>query len=151
MSVTTTRNFTVREAINGNNVGQIADAMAQIKAGNSLSKIKVTFAALTSAAAQDITTAAAKTAGGTPLGISLATGENFPPIGAIETLRVTAGAAAAGSRAVTDAGGTASATLALLSDDGKTITFEAAVTAFVLTYYPAPSGGADQAFAQAAP
>jgi hypothetical protein len=52
------------------------------------------------------------------------------------TLRVTAGAAAAGARLLTDVGGTPSTTVATLSDDGTTIVFEAAVTGFVLEYTP---------------
>jgi hypothetical protein len=159
MSVTATKTFTVREAVNSGNANQVPEALAAIKAGNSLSKIKVTFTGLTSAAAQDITTAAAKAAA-TISGISLATGENLPPIGSVVTLRVTAGTAAAGARVAVDVGGTAlpgdpttakAPGTVTVSDDGKTLVFDAAVTAFVLTYYPAPSGGADQAFAQSGP
>jgi hypothetical protein len=40
---------------------------------------------------------------------------------------------------MTDAGGTASATVALLSDDGKTLTFEGTVTDFVVEYIPRAS------------
>lgn len=154
--MTTTRTTTVREVLSSGNANKIPDAMQKIKVGNQLSKIKVTFAALTSAAAQDITTAAAKAAA-TILGISLQTGELLPAIGSVVTLRVTAGTLAAGPALVTDAGGTATAIgalsnhVVLLSDDGKTLTFQAAVTGFVLEYYPAPAGGADQAYAYTAP
>jgi len=100
----------------------------------------VTFASLTSAAAQDVTTAASKAAA-TISGLTLDTGVNLPPISQVVTLRVTAGAAAAGVRAVTDAGGSASSSVALISDDGKTLTFETTVTGFVLTYIPREPAG----------
>lgn len=132
---TATKTYTVRHILNLGNANDVADCAAKVKLGNALSKIKATFVGLTSSATQNITTAAAKAAA-TLSGITLDTGELLPAIGQVVTLRVTAGAAAAASRDVTDAGGTASASLALLSDDGTTLTFEAAVTAFVLTYYP---------------
>jgi len=50
------------------------------------------------------------------------------------SVRVTAGAAAAGPRQVTDAGGTPAAALATLSADGKVLTFEANVTDAELSY-----------------
>jgi len=53
--------------------------------------------------------------------------------------RVTAGAAAAGRRDISDSGDTPSATLATLSDDGATLTFEADVTDVVVDYLPRPA------------
>jgi hypothetical protein len=53
-------------------------------------------------------------------------------------VRVTGGAAAAGPRQVTDAGGTPSATVATLSADGATLTFEGTVTDAVISYDAAP-------------
>jgi hypothetical protein len=97
-----------------------------------LQPTKVTFTGLALASSFDITSG--------PLG-------GQPPALAIAALRVTAGAAAAvGSYAVTDVGGTplspAAGTvvgLATLSNDGKTITFPGGsdVTALVLEYIPA--------------
>lgn len=63
--------------------------------------------------------------------------ELLPAIRFARTLRVTAGAAAAGVRALADAAGTPSATLATLSLDGATLTFEANVTTFIITYFGA--------------
>jgi hypothetical protein len=53
--------------------------------------------------------------------------------------RVTAGAAAAGPRTITDAAGTPAATVATISDDGATLTFEAGVTGAVISYVPRPT------------
>jgi hypothetical protein len=53
-------------------------------------------------------------------------------------VRVTGGAAAAGPRQVTDHGGTPSATVATLSADGATLTFEGNVTDAVISYDAAP-------------
>lgn len=135
---TTTQQNTVRRELNAGNANTVADILKRIKAGDMFAVLKVTFAGLTSAAAQDITTAASRAAA-TIVGGDFNSDELLPAIGGVTTLRVTAGAAAAGHRAVTDAGGTASTSLALLSDDGKSLTFEAAVTGFVLTYRPRPA------------
>lgn len=133
--MTTSKTETIQEILTLANPNQLADALRKVDLGNKLATVKAAFVALASAAAQDITTAAAKAAA-TVTGITLDSGENLPALGAYVTLRVTAGAAAAGPRKLVDAGGTADANNALISDDGKTITFEAAVTAFVLTYQP---------------
>lgn len=133
--MTTSKTETIQEILTLANPNQLADALRKVDLGNKLATVKAVFVALASAAAQDITTAAAKAAA-TVTGITLDSGENLPALGAWVTLRVTAGAAAAGPRKLVDAGGTADANNALISDDGKTITFEAAVTAFVLTYQP---------------
>jgi hypothetical protein len=147
---------TARDALNSGDPRQQAAALQAVKAGNAGSKIKVTFTGLADVAAQDITTAAAKAAA-VIAGISLADGENLPPIGEVVTLRTTVGAMAShGPHIVTDAGGTALAPgaaigVALLADDGATLTFQAGVTAFIIEYYPAPEGGMDQKLAVAAP
>jgi hypothetical protein len=148
--MTTNRLVTARDQYNSGDPQAVALAAQKTDLGNQLSKVKVTFTGLTSAAAQDITTAAAKAAAAIS-GISLLPGENLPPIGSVVALRVTAGAAAAGVRTIGDTAATAAATVTRLSDDGKTLTFEAAVTAFVLVYYPAPTGGADQSLPYGAP
>ena len=128
---------TVQSGLNQSNPSNVADLLRVGKVGYALSPVKVTLVGLASATSFDITTAAVRAAA-TIVGVSpaLSTATRLSAIGSIETLRVTAGAAAAGVRTVTDAGGTAAATVATLSDDGKTITFEAGVTAFVFTYFP---------------
>lgn len=65
-----------------------------------------------------------------------------PPALSVPMVRVTAGAAAAGPRIVTDAGGTPSATVCTLSDDGATLTFEGNVTGAVIGAY-IPRSAAD--------
>ena len=92
--------------------------------------LKRTFTGLTSLAAQDLTLID---------GTGETTGITNPNRLAMLTptaIRVTAGAAAAGVRFIGDTGATPSATVATLSDDGKTLTFEAAVTAFIAVYVP---------------
>lgn len=146
----------IRRALNTGSPAAQTSALQKIQAGTQLSKVKVTFAALTSASAQDITSDEAKAAA-TIEGISLRDDENLPPIGQVVTLRVTTGTLAAGPAVVTDEGGTPTAIGALavhvatLSDDGTTLTFQAAVTGFVLTYYPAPAVGLDTNFPLAQP
>lgn len=133
--MTTDKDQTLQRELSKANPNTLPDALRAVDLGMKLSVIKATFASLTSAAAQDITTAAAKAAA-TVEGIDLDEGQNLPPIGKVITCRVTAGAAAAGHRNITDEDGTPSSSLATLSDDGKTLTFETTVTGFVLTYEP---------------
>jgi len=135
MPVTTTKKRSVRDALNSGNPADIATAMERMQSGNMAAVVKVTTTGLTSASAFDITTAAVKAAA-TVAGLTLAVGENLPAAGMVQSVRVTAGAAAAGLRQIGDAAATASATVAKLSDDGKTLTFEAGVTAFILVYIP---------------
>jgi hypothetical protein len=141
---TTTKNKTLREALNQAQLNELTNLLAGVKLGDICSPIKVvmTGGALT---AYDITTAAFK-ALSTITGITLQTGENLPPIGHLLTLRVTAATTGGtvGSYMLTDASGTALTAgtssvvgLAKISDDGKTLTFVSAdVTAFVLEYLP---------------
>jgi hypothetical protein len=141
MSVTTTKLATVRDNLNSGNTSLQASAMQTMKIGNRLANVKAVITGLTAAAAIDITTAASKAAA-TITGITLATGENLPPIGHVLTLRVTnVGSGATGPRIVVDAGGAAIAPNtyaghALISDDGATLTFEGTVTGFILEYVP---------------
>lgn len=121
MATTVTKTESLKDALDQANPNRVADALAKAKLGTILTPLKKTYTGLASAAAHDLTDAAH---GSGPAALSVA------------TLRVTAGAAAAGARYMTDAGGTASSTVALLSDDGKTITFEGTVTAFVIEYIP---------------
>lgn len=142
---------TARDQINGGAVGQVEDGLKAIRAGTMLSKVKAVVQGLTGAGltglSQDITSAGVK-ALATVTGISLKSGENLPPIGIIGTLFVLGGSTGStGARAIMPAGATGatvSATLATVSDDGKTLAFEASVAGFVIEYMPAPYGGADQ-------
>jgi hypothetical protein len=101
--------------------GNLADVLRQVKLGTMLTPRKKTLTALAAAAAHNITDAAHG---------------SLAPILKITALRVTAGAATAGARIITDSAALAAATVAALSDDGTTLTFEDTVTAFVLEYIP---------------
>lgn len=140
--MTTTKTNTLQEELELANPNTIADALKAAGLARQLASIKATFVGLASASAHDVTTAASRAAA-TVVGAVLETTEVLPPISPGCEVRVTAGAAAAGPRQITDAGGTASATVAKLSDDGKTLTFEAGVTAFVLVYRPASVNALD--------
>lgn len=143
--MTTTRDVTYGEILDSANLGKLDAALQAVKLGQALSQVKVVATGLTGAASFDITTAAVKAAS-TITGIYLPDGTNLPAIGNVVSLRVTAAGTGTtvGSYAITDAGGavlTPSTStvvgLALLSDDGKTLTFPTAdVTEFVLVYRP---------------
>ena len=143
-SITATQVTTLQTALDSGTSPNFDSAVQQVKLGTMLSPLKVTFASLTSASVQNITTAAAilaATIKQNNAAFTPATGQTLPAIQMVKTLRVTAGSAAAGSRVVTDIGGTPVAPstyagVALLSDDGTSLTFEAAVTGFVLEYFP---------------
>ena len=146
---------TPRDQINGGAVGQVSDGLKTIKAGTMLSKVKVVVAGLTAAgltgAAQTITSAATL-ALATVTGISLKSGETLPAIGNIHALAVAGGSTGAtGARIIAPAGTTASATVCAVSDDGKTLTFEASVAGYTIIYNPAPAGGADQTILETGP
>jgi flavorubredoxin len=138
---TVSKNVDVRHELNAINLNIANELLAKAKAGNQLSIVKAVVTGLVATATPDITSAAVKAAA-VLSGISLDTGEGLPPIGDILTLRVTSGMATAGARVVTDAGGAAGAPgangpgVALISDDGKTLTFEATVTGFTISYRP---------------
>ena len=138
----TPADVTLQQILNKANLNQLGTLLQKMKLGNMLNPVKVTVTGLTAAAAIDITTAAVRAAA-TISGLDRATGDNLPAILSVTALRVTAvGTGALGPRVVTDAGGTAGAPgangpgIALLSDDGKTLTFEGTVTGFVLEYIP---------------
>lgn len=144
--MTTTKIETLQRALNDANPNEVADCLKRVKLGNMLNTVKVTATGLVSAASQDITTAAVKAAS-VIVGLALDSGENLPASNVVQSVRVTAGAAAAGLRQIGDSGATASATVAKISDDGKTLTFEAGVTAFVLTYMPRSAEALSNSFA----
>jgi len=139
MSVTVTEKQTLAVITDRANPNQISDALAKIQLARMLDPVKITITGLVAVAAVDITTLL-KGAAGVVINQGLANldaNEALPAILSPSTLRVSAvGTAALGARLVTDAGGTASATLALISDDGKTLTFEGTITGFVLEYIP---------------
>jgi hypothetical protein len=159
--MTTSRTPTVREAVNSGNPAVMASALQHVALGTMLGKIKVVVASLSATATPDITSAAVKAAA-TITGITLQSGENLPAIGVVVSLRISASGTATslGTYGISDAGGTAiippggaSAAMgvALLSDDGKTITFPNTVTGFVLEYFPAASGGMTATYPVGAP
>ena len=147
---TTTFVPTLQEALDRGSLTDIADICRLVRLGRILSVVKVTFSGLTSATSFDIT-ASATLAKGTVSGVTIFSSETLPAIASIATLRVTAGAAAAGVRQVTDVGGTPSSSVATISDDGKTITFEAGVTGFVITYEPRPLNSTQSSLAVGEP
>src|SRR3990172_11832968 len=140
--MTVTANTTLKSALDKANPNQLGDIFAKMKLGTMMLPLKRTFTGLTSAAFFDLTTIDAT---GETVGASNA---NRVAAQQVATLRVTAGAAAAGARFTTDDGGTPSVTVATISDDGKTVTFGAGVTDFVITY--SPRSNVDMASAQSA-
>lgn len=143
--MTTTATETVQRVMDKANPNLLADACRKVKFGKMATVVKAVFTGLTDVAAQDITTAAAKAAA-TITGINLDSDEMLPPIGHLLTLRTSAGTLAVhGSHTLTDANGTALVPnaaypgVAKISDDGKTLTFQAGVTAFEIHYIPRPA------------
>jgi hypothetical protein len=165
--MTTIDKTTNRDVLDRSDLNETADVLKRIKAGTMFSRIRVQFAALSAAAAIDITTAASKAAITALSGITLDTGENLPAIGTVHGLQVvTSGTAASLGSYITAPTGTppAGATplippggaqlavgIASLSDDGKTLTFPNTVTGFILVYSPAPAVSLDAAFPVSAP
>lgn len=107
----------IKDVLDNGDLNRLADASRAMKLGTMLAPKKVT-----------VVQAAAATILLDP-----------PALPATVRARVTGGAAAAGPRQVTDAGGAASATVATISDDGKTLTFENTVTDAVILYVPRPA------------
>lgn len=127
MSSTTTTPETLADVLSKADPDKLADALRQVNLGVMLAPTKKTIT----------------------LGTVNAVVPLSPPALAIITCRVsdtTGGAGAVGARVVTDAGGTAAAPgatgnanvagVALLSDDGTTLTFEGTVKAIVVEYIP---------------
>lgn len=142
---TTTADITLQQELNKGNAGKLPTLLQKMKIGNVLGgAVKVVATGLSPAASFDITTSAVRTAS-TITGLDRESTDALPPIMAVKTLRVTASGTAnsVGTYAVGDSGSTAlsptagaNVGLALISDDGKTLTFPTAVTAFVLEYIP---------------
>jgi hypothetical protein len=148
MATTATKIDSVANEVNSGNANTLSNAAQQMKLGTMLTPQKWTIAALASTTAVDITSAAVAAAA-TPGAFTpaLATGERLSAALGCFNVRVTAGAAAAGKREISDSGDTPTATVATLSDDGKTLTFEAGVTGFVLEYLPRSAKDMTTAFA----
>jgi hypothetical protein len=119
MSATATFPDTLQKVLDRGKAGEWEGAAQLAKLGSVLTPVSKTYTGLASAAAHNITDAAHGSA--VPILVPIA-------------VRVTAGAAAAGLRMIGDPAATPSATVATLSADGKTLTFEAGVTGFVLVY-----------------
>lgn len=150
---TTVINETLAKVLAEADPNRIADALRSYGIGMHLSPMKYTWLGATGATAVAITTAAflalATQGANTPtLPAAQAT---LPPALVIGTLRVTTGpSGSVGPYIVTDAGGTPRSTalagasgaqvaqpgVALLSDDGSTLTFATNVSGFVLEYIP---------------
>lgn len=141
---TTTANKTMQQVLNGANPNWLTAILQQMKLGNMLSPVKVSVTGLTAAATIDITTTAFRDAA-TISGLDRDSGDVLPAILSVKTLRVTASGTSnsVGSYAMSDASGTAVSPtaganlgIALLSDDGTSLTFPTTVTAFVIEYIP---------------
>lgn len=124
--MTTTETTTIQKVLNEADPNRLSDALRKAKVGDALQGFQKTLTGLTSQVSHDLT------AIDDPDDVSI----KLPAVLVVTGLRVTAGAAAAGARFISDAGSTPSTTVAALSVDGKTISFEAAVTAFVIYYVP---------------
>jgi hypothetical protein len=136
---TTTINRTLRQQLNEGQPNEMFDLLALLELGTTFFPLKRTFTGLTAAASFDLTLID---------GTGETTGVGNPnrlAANVVRTLRVTASGTgtSVGSYVTTDAAGTATspatstvAGLALISDDGKTITFPTTVTAFIISYLP---------------
>ncbi len=140
---TVTEENTIQDELDRSDLNTLADAIRLLALGRMLKPVKVTFSGLTSSAAIDITAQDSTDNRTINQGLDdLGSSEALPAILMPKTIRVVAGTLAAGPGVFTDSGGTPTAIAALavhvvtLSDDGKTITFQAAVTGFVLEYIP---------------
>jgi hypothetical protein len=141
---------TIGSVLDTANANNIADALALVKLGTLLGGYDVNFASLTSSATQNITTAAAlakatiNSGGVLPDASTVPPGGTLPPILQVISLIDGAGhpngvAPAAGTLAGTAVAGTGTyAGTVLLSADGTTLTFSAALTAFRIVYIPRP-------------
>lgn len=151
MSTTTPADRTIQNILNTGNLNDLSLVLQKIKLGNVLGTVKVVCASLAATAAPVITGSAVRLAS-TITGLERGTTENLPPILAVKTLRCTTSGTGTtvGAYGVTDAAGTAVTAntstvmgVALLSDDGTTLTFPTTITGFVLEYVPRPNTDLD--------
>lgn len=112
-----TAELSVKNALDTANPNNLPDALRKVLLGTLLAGKKVT-----------VSQAAATTVALSP-----------PALTGTISVRVTGGAAAAGPRHIVDAAGTPAATIATISDDGATLTFEGTVTDAILSYVPRPT------------
>lgn len=112
--MTTTVNKTLAGIIDNASPDNLPDALQQVKLGTLLTPQRRT-----------ITIASATTMAISPAALGPGT----------MSVRVVTGTAT-GARDVQDSGGTPTTTVATLSDDGATLTFEAAITVAVVDYLP---------------
>ena len=139
MASTVVQNQTIRAALDSGNTNILADCFRKMQLGHAQCTVKVNFINTPGTLSTvNLTTASALTqlalSGGTVTGIDLQPGETLPAIDQVVTLRVTGGNAISGPRYVTDAGGVATSTVALLASDGRSLVFDASVTALTLAY-----------------
>lgn len=151
---TTSHPATLATVLDAANPENIASALQQVKLGTMLNPLKVVVSGATSLAAQPINGAnilanATVYLDGSASGVAANTvfPGGLPPIASVKTLRD------AHSNIVVDSGGAAVASTStypgtvLLSDDGTTLTFAAAVTAFTIEYTPKAGVAMSAAFA----
>jgi hypothetical protein len=140
MSVTATETNTGQDVLDRADPNELADILRKIKLGQMLNPVKVSFTGLSATAAKIIAQLKAGSTGVTVnQGLQIGAADPLPSILSVVAVRVAGGSAAAGVRMIGDAGATASSTVARLSDDGTTLTFEDTVTAMVLEYIPRPA------------
>lgn len=145
---TNTKPRSLQNVLDAGNPNDMDAAMAQLDIGTVFTPLKRTFTGLTAAASFDLTAID---------GTGEITGPSNPlrlAANIVRSLRVTASGTAAtvGSYFVSDAGGTAvsaatsgAAGIALISDDGKTLTFPTTITAFTIQYMPRTLSAAQMA------
>lgn len=142
---------TLAKALNEGDPNRLADALRLYGLGMHLSPQKYSWVGSTGATAVSINTAAflAAATPGPKTPTLPASQATLPAILEVGTLRVTTGpSGSVGTYTVTDAGGAPQLLqaaggaslivpgIALLSDDGATLTFPVAVSGFVLEYIP---------------
>lgn len=135
MSVTTTKQLTLQQALSDADPDKIADALRQVDLGNMLTKVDETI---------------------TPAAVSATITLSQPAL-MIQSVRVTSNAGGTGTTGtfyVGDAGATPSAAasgkngLCSLSADGTTLTFEGTVAACRIVYIPQSETPLTNNFAQ---
>jgi hypothetical protein len=120
-----TANLTVRDALNEAHPGNFLDL---------LRKRRQTSASVNPWGFGDFLAGKKSTVTGATASASITLSP--PALTGTVQLRITAGAAAAGPRQISDVGATLSATVARLSDDGTTLTIEDTCTGYVVSYVP---------------
>lgn len=152
MAVTTTKAGTLQTELDKANPNTLGDALAQIRLGTILTPLKVSVTGMNATSAVNLTLLAVASGGAVTLSSVGSTGgaplAALPPVLQCLALRVTGttgttGTASPGPRVITDAAGTAAGGVspqnigvALISDDGTTLTFDGAVSGFIIEYMP---------------